>query len=152
MKLRRIGWWAVALSLSACTPNVVYNKYQPAPLTGWERNDTLFFDVPKLAQGGAYDMEMGVRINGEYPFIALTLIVEQTVLPKGTIMRDTVNCRFFDQQGRQLSGGISYFQYTFPIRTINLRTGDSLHITIRHGMKKELLPGISDVGINMRRF
>lgn len=97
-------------------------------------------------------MEMGVRINGEYPFMALTLIVEQTVLPKGTIMHDTVNCRFFDQQGRQLSGGISYFQYTFPIRTINLRTGDSLHITIRHGMKKELLPGISDVGISMRRF
>lgn len=44
-------------------------------------------------------MEMGVRINGEYPFIALTLIVEQTVLPKGTIMRDTVNCRFLTNKG-----------------------------------------------------
>lgn len=152
MKLRWIGWWAVAFLFSACTPNVVYNKYQSAPLTGWDRNDTLFFEVPKLTHGGAYDMEMGLRINGDYPFMALTLIVEQTVLPKGNVVCDTVNCQFFDQQGRQLSGGISYFQYTFPIRTVNLQANDSLHVTVRHGMKKEILPGISDVGISLRRF
>lgn len=143
---------AVAFSLQACMPDVAYDKYQSAPLTGWERNDTLFYDVPRLPQGGRYGMEMGLRINDDYPFMALTLIVEQTVFPQRKVLCDTINCQLYDQQGRRLSGGISYYQYTFPVRDMLLRPGDSLRVTIHHGMKKEILPGVSDVGISLRRL
>lgn len=96
-------------------------------------------------------MEMGLRVTGDYPFMALTLVVEQTVLPKGNIARDTIDCQLFDRQGRHLGGGISYFQYTFPVKSMRLKAGDSLRVTIYHDMKKEILPGVSDVGISLRK-
>ena len=46
---------------------------------------------------------------------------------------------------------MSYYQYQVPVNDITLQQGDSLHICVRHDMKREILPGISDVGIKMTR-
>ena len=42
---------------------------------------------------------------------------------------------------------MSYYQYDFPLSTLRLKEGDSLALVVRHAMKREILPGISDVGI-----
>ncbi len=136
----------VALFIS-CSHGTIFNEYKSTPIMGWEKNDTLSFEVPKLARGGTYDMELGIRINGAYPFTALTLIVEQTVLPSGKTYKDTIDCKLVDPKGREMGSGISYFQYSFPVRETALAAGDSLHVNIRHDMKREMLPGISDIGI-----
>ncbi|MBP7359673.1 MAG: gliding motility lipoprotein GldH, partial [Prevotella sp.] len=47
--------------------------------------------------------------------------------------------------------GISYYQYNFNISHIELHKGDSIHVCIRHNMKREILPGISDVGFSLGR-
>ena len=41
-----------AVCLASCTTNTVYDSYSHTPLTGWEKNDTLTFCVPKLREAG----------------------------------------------------------------------------------------------------
>lgn len=132
--------------LSSCGDKV-YDKYKHTSVAGWEKNDTLSFDVSPLAQSGQYDMGLGLRITNSFPFMSITLIVEQTVYPKGTITADTINCQLIDRRGVHKEQGVSYYQYNFPIETMNWEKGDSIHINVRHDMKREILPGVSEVGI-----
>ncbi len=67
--------------LSSCNRHTVYDHYSHTPIAGWEKNDTLVFDIPKLTAGGMYQQFLGLRINGAYPFMNLYLIVEQTIEP-----------------------------------------------------------------------
>lgn len=135
----------------ACTGDKVYDHYNHTPIAGWEKIDTLKFDVPPLANTGLYATSMGLRINNAFPFISMTLIVEQTVIPSNKTVIDTINCPLMDTNGRVKGKGIGFYQYRFPVSVMTLQKNDSLHITIRHDMKREILPGVSDVGIEMER-
>ncbi|MFQ9996553.1 MAG: gliding motility lipoprotein GldH, partial [Hoylesella buccalis] len=42
-------------------------------------------------------------------------------------------------------------QYAFDITSMDLHEGDSLHISVRHDMKREILPGISNVGVSLTK-
>lgn len=141
----------VTVALSACDGGVVYDKYKPTPVEGWEKNDTLIFDVPKLRLNGRYGQEIGLRINGSYPFTALSLLVERVVEPGHKEFSDTLDCRLYDGKGNILGSGISTYQYNFSLPPLELREGDSLHVTVRHIMKREILPGISDIGFRLTR-
>ena len=57
----------------------------------------------------------------------------------------------YDEKGNVLGDGVSYFQYNFMLSEVDLREGDSLHVCVRHIMKREILPGISDIGLKMIR-
>lgn len=135
--------------LSSCTNGLVYDQYHHTPLAGWEKNDTLFFDVARLQEAGLYTTDLGLRINGSYPFTGLTLIVTQTILPQRQTRRDTVNCELMTSRGTIKGQGLSYYQYTYHVASLKLQKGDSLHVSVRHDMKREILPGISDVGIQL---
>ena len=73
----------MAMMLTSCQERVVYSHYESTPIKGWERNDTLSFDIPSIQKGGYFEEVLGLRINGEYPFMGLSLVVKQTVLPSG---------------------------------------------------------------------
>ena len=139
---------AIAIcALASCNGRRVYDKYANTPISGWEKNDTLSFEVQPLADGGTYEVSLGLRINDSYPFTGLTLIVEQHVFPSGTVQTDTVSCKLTDRHGNTDGYGISYYQYSFPVADIRLQQGDSVLVKVRHDMKREILPGISDVGV-----
>lgn len=140
--------------LASCQEKTVYYQYAHTPVAGWEKNDTLSFDIPPLAQGGIYEERLGLRIMGSYPFMKLTLIMTQTVFPHDkssvkTEVSDTIECNLIDKKGSTNGQGVSYYQYAFPVKICSLNAQDSLHITIRHDMKREILPGISDVGLKL---
>lgn len=140
---------AVLLLPAACTRRTVYHTYQHTLVSGWEKNDTLCFHVPPLAHTGLYNEELALRINTSYPFTAVTLVVHQHVIPGGEEHIDTVNCRFGNRDDTRLARGISHFQYHFPITHLRLQEGDSLVVNVRHDMKRDILPGISDVGLKI---
>lgn len=139
----------VATSLPSCGGDVVYDKYRPTPTEGWEKNDTLVFDVPRLRRHGTYSQEIGVRITRDFPFTRVSLLVERVIEPGHKVVADTLDCRLYDDEGNILGHGISHYQYRFALPGIEMREGDSLHVCIRHIMKREILPGISDIGFRM---
>ncbi len=140
---------SILCALTSCNKGVVYDQYNHTPLYGWEKNDTLVFDVSPLAQGGHYRQEIGLRTNETFPFKSLSLVVEQTIEPNHRTYIDTLKCKLADDKGNMLGQGISYYQYNFILVDRDLSKGDSLHVTVRHIMKREILPGISDIGFRM---
>ena len=142
---------AAMLVTASCTGDKVYDKYRNTPLAGWEKNDTLTFSVPRMTKAAQYSSNLMLRINDSFPFMALTLIVEQKVIPGNAVTIDTLRCNLIGKSGNFNGQGVSYYQYTFPVTTMPLVPGDSLQISVRHDMKREILPGISDVGIMIEK-
>lgn len=137
--------------MTACIGNTVYHQYAHTPLEGWERNDTLKFQVPRAQVEGQYEEEIGLRINGEYPFLGLRLIVNQTVYPKHQTYIDTLDCELINKNGNATGKGVTMYQYQFHLTTLRLEKGDSLSVSVRHDMKREILPGIADVGVKLSK-
>ena len=141
----------MGMMLVSCDDRIVFSRYESTPVRGWERNDTLSFNIDPMQETNMYAEEVGLRINGAYPFRGLTLIVEQQTWPSGFMRSDTLSCNLIDEDGTILGEGISFYQYNFPMNNISLSKGDSLHVSIRHNMKREILPGISDIGLTLRK-
>ena len=137
--------------LTACEQRTVYNHYENTPVAGWEKNDTLSFNISPVKKPGSYIEEIGLRINNDYPFMSLNLIVEQTAYPSREFRCDTLRCSLIDKQGNAKGRGISHYQYQFHLTTLKLNKDDRLYVAIRHDMKREILPGISDIGIKLTR-
>lgn len=141
----------IDMGLSSCDTHTPYFHYNHTPVDGWEKNDTLIFDVPPLSVGGEYHTSLGLRVNGAFPFTRLYVIMEQDVIPGMRHKVDTVCFQITNNDGRYSGDGISYYQYTLPVDRDFLQANDSLHITVRHCMKRDILPGISDIGIRLDR-
>ena len=142
--------------LPSCNNATIFDEYAHTPIAGWEKNDTLSFEVSPLAESGLYQQNLGLRITGSYPFMSLTLIVKQTIFHNkkkvlSECKTDTVNCQLIDKNGVSKGQGISYFQFNMPINTYQMHQGDSIHIAIQHDMKREILPGVSDVGVKISK-
>lgn len=140
----------VAIGLASCNRKTIYYHYEHAPVAGWEKNDVLSFEVSPVSEG-TYREELGLRIDKSYPFMGLCLVIKQTILPSGYVHSDTLNCSLIDPDGNNKGPGLSYYQYNFHVNTLRLQEGDSLHITVKHNMKREIMPGISDIGIRLDR-
>jgi gliding motility-associated lipoprotein GldH len=137
--------------LTACKQSAVYYHYEDTPEGGWEKNDHLIFDTDTFTEDASYQEEVAIRINNMYPFMQLTLIVNQTIYPSGYSMTDTLDCKLIDERGNVMGEGISQYNYLFPLKTLKLHHGDSLHLSVRHGMKREMLPGVTGVGIKVEK-
>lgn len=152
--------------LVSCQDHRVYDHFEHTPLTGWEKNDSQFFNIPQIVNEDNYNLNLGLRISSIYPYQSLTLIVRQTVYPKTEkkgkghqtsavqpqrTYVDTMNCRLISPDGKSRGKGIGSIQYQFHVTNIHLNRGDSVHICVSHDMKQEILPGISDIGIECIR-
>ena len=141
----------LAVLLSACNRRTVFNHYEHTPVAGWEKNDTLSFYIGPMAEQGQYMEEIGLRISESYPFMGLHLIVEQTAYPSRETRSDTLKCNLIDEKGNAKGRGISHYQYIFHLTTLKLEQDERLHVAIRHDMKREILPGITDIGVRLTR-
>jgi len=148
-RIRRLLPLALMIIATSCEINTVYDRYEHTPTAGWERNDTLTFYIPPVKREGQYREEIGLRTNGQYPFQSLCLVVEQSVMPRQQPIVDTLFCTLIDRKGNVKGRGVSVYQYRFHLNTISMNEGDSIRVKIRHNMKREILPGISDVGIRL---
>ena len=143
---------AVAMAFVSCNRSPIFSQYHHTQLTGWEKNDTLTFNVPRLSSDMKLKAVIGLRITDAYPFKTICLIVDKVVSPDNIIDSDTINCSLFDNDGMSKGRGVSCYQFNYHISNIQLMKDDSVAIHIRHNMKREILPGISDVGITLEKI
>ena len=143
---------ATTLSTVGCKSRTVYHHYEHTATTGWEKDDTLFFHVPRQQQGVVLHEAVELRTNSRYPFLGISLIVKQTTLPGGVSRTDTLSCTLADEDGNIKGKGVNYYQHVFPLADISLSEGDSVVIAIRHNMIRETLPGIADVGVRLSKM
>lgn len=138
----------VAWSMTSCSrQQTVYANYAPIDDTTWEKTDTITFDVPPVKAAGTYQEKLGLRLTDDFPFLSLSMDIEIQVQPKGILHRGQHKFSVIDQGGNPKGKGLSLQQYTFDLGDLELEEGDSLHISMAHNMKREILPGVVDLGI-----
>ena len=147
----------VAAIVAACTGNTVYDRY--TAMDGWDRADTATFHVPSATADATYAIELGLRANSNYPYTAISVIVDRSTIPTnprhanaGTVRSDTLHLQLTDAKGELCGNGLANHQYTLHLPQTHVKQGDSLVITVRHRMKREILPGIENVGIRIKRL
>ena len=140
-----------ALMVSACHRGVIYSHYEHVDNDGWERNDTMHFYIPCVKESGVYQQQVMLRTDNSLPFLGISVIVEQEILPRGEHKRKRIYCPLVENNGQVMGNGISCYQYSFKVDSLELYEGDSLHIYVMHYMKRETMPGITDVGLYMQQ-
>lgn len=141
----------VALGIVSCDDKIIYHHYEHIPNYVWEKNDTLMFTIPPVVEEGTYEEQLEMRINGDFPFMSLTLLIDEHIYPLERSCRYSYTCQLMDKNGMPLGEGVSFYQYHFNINEQRLNKGDSLQVFVVHNMKRELMPGISDIGIRLRK-
>ena len=142
---------ATGLLFGACSRQKIYSRFQHVSETGWEKVDTIDFYIPPMKESGTYLEELELRIDNTFPFQSLTMEVIQTIFPEGKTTSLNRTCPLIDEDGNIKGGGVSLFLYTFPLNDVSLNQGDSLHISVVHCMKREIMPGVIDVGISLTK-
>ena len=58
----------VALAIASCNRKTIYHHYEHTPVSGWEKNDTLQFNIPAAKERAVAQREVELRVTGAYPF------------------------------------------------------------------------------------
>ena len=140
-----------AILLTACSESTVYDTFQHVDNMGWEKNDILTYSIPEIPSEGEYALSLSLRIGNEYPFQNLQMIVSQEIFPSILTTTDVVTFTITDKLGKKAGDGVTLYQYSLPVRTTHYSTHDSISVRVRHDMKREILPGIMDVGITLKK-
>lgn len=135
--------------LMSCTGGTVFHHYKPLPSEGWERHDTVCFDLPEFGEDIDGRLFIGLRTVAHVGMQEVVLAVEQCSDSAGILRRDTVRYPLTDAEGYALTGGVNSHQYENQQLPILLRKGKSTTIRIHHLMTHELIPGITEVGIRI---
>lgn len=133
--------------LCGCDNRRVYSHYEHLDLNGWERNDTAFFGF-RCHESGTYSLDMGFRTNHDFPYKSLSMVVEHIIFPSHSTGHSTIRCRITDDAGN-ITGkqGISCNDIKYHLGEIEMQKDDSIKIKINHCMRREMLPGLSEIGI-----
>lgn len=137
--------------LTACHTPPAYHNYRSVSVEGWESKDTLAFSIDSLPTEGTYVLSLGVRTAVNYPFQSLWVVVKQSWSTPLRQRIDTVACTTHDNHGNALGTGVARNQQLFAVDTLQLPIGARGTIGIRHIMRRDLLPGVSDVGIELQK-
>lgn len=139
------------LAATSCNSRKVYDHYEHLSVSGWDKNQRLEYDIPRVTSDGTYALDLGLRTNAEYPYMRVTLVVESTTFPAKKTTTQKISCNLIDERGKPRGNGVTLYQCNFHINDLQLNAGDSVHITVRHDMRREILPGISDIGLTLTK-
>lgn len=138
-----------ALSFSSCKSDIVYSEFIPIPSGEWSCDCLPHFDYTIADKDAAYQVLIYVRHTERYPYQNMWLFVRDN---QGH--RDTLEFYLADDRGQWLGDRHHGFiempvlfeeQYHFP------DTG-SYYMAIQHGMRDSLLRGVTDVGLEIRKY
>ena len=146
---------ALALTLAACRPD-------PAPLVheyrgvrgdeGWNVRDTIRIPVPPVPADGDYGLSVGMRVTNGFSWEGVWVEAELTVDTPRVCHVDTLFVRVYDEQARPQAEGVNLLQVEVPApKSISLKAGQKGSLRLRHLMRRETLPFITDVGALIRR-
>lgn len=116
---------------------------------GWETGEVLDFPLDTVRQAGRYALHVGVRTSAAkaYPYRNLALRVSERVgdTARTRLLRLVLTDRHGDINGR----GVSRYRYEFPADTLRLEDGEAATVEIAHDMRRQILPGITDVSVRL---
>lgn len=137
---------------TACDNSVLYEETQHIEKGLWKSSDTLLFHFTITDTLQPYDFGFNVRNTTSYDFQNLYLFISAWY-PGGTWSRDTAECILSASDGRWLGKGMGKIKDSrFVFRKgVRFRRTGNYTIGVNQAMRKEILPGISDIGIRISK-
>ena len=140
--------------LTACKNSTYYHSFQPVHNTGWEKCDTLIYNLPSPIPIGSYEIQIGVRHFASYKYKDLWIEISHNLTDNHSLNIDTLNITLADEKGDWLGHGIGgVIQYTNKEKHV-LSITDSIEqpaFKIIHLMDEVPLKGVYDMGIQLNR-
>ncbi len=141
---------AVLLVVSACGNPGVFDEYKTIPPNGWHKDSLLVFDMPVADTVQKHNIYISIRNDISYKYSNLWLFIE-IIQPGNTTHTDTFEITLADPAGKWLGtgfGGIKSREIVYK-RNVYFPVSGIYHINIRHGMRSNVLHGITDVGFRV---
>lgn len=150
-KLIMLGM-GIALCLCSCDPTRVYEQYKNIPAEGWEKDSVAIFNVKVEDTLSMNNVYINLRNTSSYPFSNIYLFVRATA-PTGAYTIDTVEYMLADQFGRWQGKGFSKILDNRLIfrKFVRFPRSGIYRIEIQQGMRMEVLPHVSDVGLRIEK-
>ena len=119
---------------------------------GWNSIDSTSFEWEVVDLDLRYNAFIDIRHNADYPYSNLYLYLDFT-FPNGKQRRDTLACILADERGRWYGSGIGdFFDYRVPFRVdFEFRINGNYRLNVVHGMRRNPLPGITDLGLRIEK-
>lgn len=146
----------IALFFFSCDSNVIFNS--TTSLDGiWNKNDTVFVELPKLDSLKTYNLNITLRNSNEYKYNNLFLIVSME-FPKGKTIVDTLEYRMAEPDGTWLGTGLGSIKENVLKYKMNASFNETgnYRVKILHAMRNNgtvegvsNLEGILDIGLSI---
>ncbi|MDR1592446.1 MAG: gliding motility lipoprotein GldH [Prevotellaceae bacterium] len=137
--------------LTGCSEDdTLFCKYRTIPLSQWHKDSVLVFTVEIADTLPLYEIDLLIRNTDEYAYQNLWLFFSQSCDNEPS-ERDTVNVFLADDYGNWRGTGVrSFFDNCFLYRdSVRFHRAGAYRFTIAHGMRYEMLDGISDAGLQI---
>lgn len=142
----------VTSTLIACDKQTVYHSFQSIPTEGWQRKDTLFFNVDVPDSFTYYKLSVEVRNRNDYPYQNINLSISCNDSAANPLPADTLQLILANKDGRwKGTGWGSLYQLEFSAGGVQISKPGSYHFKIAHTLPDEVLRGINDIGIKLKR-
>ena len=143
---------AFALSLCSCDRARVYEQYKSFPIEGWLKDSAAVFSAPIDDTLAMHNIYINLRNTSSYQYCNIFFFVKATA-PTGAYAIDTVEYMLADQYGRWYGKGFSKMLDNRLIfrKFVAFPQSGIYTFEIRQGMRAEVLPHISDVGLRIEK-
>ncbi len=143
---------ALILLLPSCGSKDFYVHNYPVENGTWTADRYYRFDVPVTDTTGIYNIYLQIRNDGRYAYSNLWLFV-RTNSPTGAAIRDTLECKLADPEGRwegRGSGGRFSLELPFRYR-VKFPVAGKYIFEINQGMRDKELKYITDIGLRIEK-
>lgn len=138
------------LLLNSCTGGIVQQQFRTiSGNDGWERTDTLTYDIPEIQETRDYGMQIHVRVGTRFPYRAVWMARELELHNPYMLKCDTVCVKISDDSGQMDASGTMLFTVDRKIGSIQLKKGQKGRLKLFHLMQQETLPQVHDIGIKL---
>ena len=139
-------------ALGACDKQTVYHAFRSVPQEGWKRQDTLFFDVAVPDSQTYYKLTVEIRNRNTYPYQNINLSVGYEDPESKRVQVDTLKAVLASKEGIWKGDGWGgLYQSAFSAGSIKIGRSGNYLFKIAYTLPDDILPGINDVGIKLRR-
>ena len=138
--------------LFSCDRNRVFEAYEKLPQTGWDKDSPVVFNIDVTDTVQTQNLYINVRNDIKYKYSNLWLFVK-IEQPGKIAVADTFEVILADPTGKWLGegfGGIKTRQVIYK-GGVYFPVSGEYKINIQHGMRENVLQGITDIGFRVEK-
>lgn len=135
--------------MMGCHDGLFYSQYKSPNEKGWNKKNSLVYDLPKVEEESAFDVNVGIRIweNFEYKSI---ILISRLYEDKKMVSVDTLYYNFYDSSDKSTGKGVGIVEHTKTLdHKYVLKPKHKYKVKINHHMLHNPITRVDNVGVSL---